>query len=910
MNHLFRTFCSVPLFTLALSGIALCDDVAPEKQQDTEAAQEGTVAETSGTADKSTDASSKTTTTPAKPAHSKYTEGAKKIDGLLPLYRKDEKLYLELKSANYTAEYIVLLSIARGIGSGPLLGGMSWGFGDDWVWQFRKIGNRVHIIRKNVRFRATKDSPEASAVKNAYTDSVLFSLPVLTKGPGGGDLIEVTSVFMSDLPQISQVLSGFAFSSTKSTFAEVKGFPKNTEIEVAATYASSGRSSIDSVADSRGVTINVHYSISKIPTTGYTPRLADDRIGYFLTVVKDYSKNSDQDNFVRYINRWNLQKADPKAELSPPKEPIVFWLENTIPFKYRKPIREGIEEWNVAFEKAGFVNAIEVRQQPKDADWDPEDINYNTFRWITSSAGFAMGPSRVNPYTGQILDADIIFDADFLTYWKQEFETFTPETVAAMTGGPLDLQSYRAEMERVGPFAMQQLTACQRNQEMSRQFALGASFAMGRAATADELKVMKEELIMQGLKDVAMHEVGHTLGLRHNFKASTWKSLKEINNDGKPRPGGNVASVMDYNPVNVVGKDQKQGDYFTRTVGPYDLWAIEYGYKPFTGGTTGEVAELKKIAARSGEDGHAYATDEDTRGIDPDPFSNRFDLGDDPVEFAKQRAALVKELLPDVVDRMTEEGDDYVQARRAFNILLASHGRSMFFAARYVGGLSLSRSHKGDKDAPPPVEVIDAAKQREALKLLGEQVFNEEPYMVPPKAYNYMAASKWNHWGAGNSLRPDFPVHEVILMWQDRVLAQLLSSLTLERMHDTELKVPADQDCFTTAELIETLTDLIFAELDDVKGGEYTNRKPAISSARRNLQRTFLQRMSTLAMGNSYAPQDCQTMAYAELGDLNAKIKKLLDSKVKLDSYTKAHLQESSSRIEKVLDARLTLSRP
>ena len=195
-------------------------------------------------------------------------------------------------------------------------------------------------------------------------------------------------------------------------------------MQVAATYASGGTMRLDTVADSRGVTINVHYSISLLPQTGYQPRLADDRVGYFVTVIKDYSKKYETDRFVRYVNRWDLRKAEPSAELSPPKRPIVFWLEKTIPFEFRKPIREGILEWNKAFEKAGFANAIEVRQQPDDADWDPEDINYNTFRWITAGAGFAMGPSRVNPLTGEILDADMIFDSDFLSSWKDESDFF------------------------------------------------------------------------------------------------------------------------------------------------------------------------------------------------------------------------------------------------------------------------------------------------------------------------------------------------------------------------------------------------------------------------------------------------------------------------------------------------------
>lgn len=892
--------------SLLPASLAMADDAKPDAAK-TEPAKTTVAEVAAGTPD--TGAASGAAKPAAEPEYARFTKDATKIDGLITLYRKDDKLFAELNGGSYGTEYMVFLSIAKGIGSGSLLGGMSWGFGDDWVWQFRKVDNNVHIIRKNVRFRANKGSPEATAVMNAYTDSILFSLPVLTKGPGGGDLIELTPVFMSDLPQISRVLPGFAFAQNKSTWAAVKGFKDNVELQVAATYASGGGTEIESVADTRGVTVNVHYSISKVPSNGYTPRLADDRVGYFLTVVKDYSKKSDRDQFIRYINRWNLQKADPNAALSPPKQPIVFWIEKTVPFQYRKPIREGIEEWNKAYEKAGFVNAIEVRQQPDNAEWDPEDINYNTFRWITASAGFAMGPSRVNPYTGQILDADIIFDADFLTFWKQEFETFTPEKIAAMTGGALDLESYARE-QKEHPYALSSLMTCRRNEGMAYQFALGNAFALA-AADPKVTAELQEKMIMQGLKEVTMHEVGHTLGLRHNFKASTWRSLEDINNPEKTKDGGSVASVMDYTPTNIAPRGQTQGDFFTPTLGPYDVWAIQYGYTPLSGGTEGEVAELKRIASRSGEIGLAFSTDEDTRGIDPDPLSNRFDLGSDALAYAKQRAAVVKDLLPTVVDTMTKDGDDYTQARQAFNVLLANQAQAMFFTARYVGGLELSRSHKGDKDGKSPVTVIDPKKQREALELLREQVFSPEPFMVPPAVYNQLGSSRWSHWGSDPTTRPDFPIHDYIVMWQERVLAQLLSSLTLERMHDAELKVPADQDCFTTAELIESLTKIMFAEVDNTKeDGQFSNRQPAINSPRRNLQRTYLRRLSDLAMGSTAAPDDCQTVAYAELGALNERIKTLLASKAKLDSYSRAHLEESSARISKVLDAKLSLASP
>ena len=841
---------------------------------------------------------------PKYPPFADVVKDSEAVDGLIKLHHKGTRLYAELGANHLDRDFIVLISIARGIGKGAILGGMSWGFGDDWIWQFRKVDERIHVVRRNVRFTAAKGSPEEKAVNFAYTDSVLFSLPIVTTAPNGAYVVELTPIFMGDLPQISSVLPGFSFSESKSSWARIKGFKDNIELEVAATYASSGSQDIDSVADSRGATINVHYSISLLPNTGYQPRMADDRIGYFLTVVKDYSRKGVDDRFVRYINRWDLRKADAAAELSPPVKPIIFWLEKTIPFVYRKPIRDGILEWNKAFEKAGFANAIEVRQQPDNADWDPEDINYNTFRWITAGAGFAMGPSRVNQNTGQILDADVIFDADFLRFWKEEYETFTPAGIAQLTGGPLDLAGYRAELLQ-RPTHDHELS-CELFHGMSRELAFGAAVVAARTNSPAE----REKMIVQGLKEVTMHEIGHTLGLRHNFKASTLYSLEDLNDPQKTKDTGLSSSVMDYCPTNLVPKGGNQGDYFSSTIGPYDLWAIEYGYKPLGGGTEGETADLKKIASRSGEPSLAYATDEDTRGIDPDPLSNRFDMGKDPVAYAKLRAQLIGELWPKVIEDVTKDGDGYQQARRAFGILLGNHGQAMYFASRFVGGLYVTRSHKGDANGQPPFVVVDAAKQRKALTLVEEQVLSDKPFQFPPALYNHLAASRWNHWGTDVPLRTDYPVHEVIALWQERILSQLLSPLTLERLHDSELKVPADQDALTTAELLQRLTKAIYAEVDKMPEGEFSNRKPAISSLRRNLQRIYLKRLAALAMNDSGAPQDCQTLAYAELNGLESRITNLLKANPKLDDYSRAHLDESASRIRKVVDARLQLTRP
>lgn len=833
---------------------------------------------------------------------------AKTESGLIKLHRKGGTLYGEISPSQLNRDFIVVISIAKGIGRQPLYGGMSWGFGDDWVWQFRKVDDYIHVVRRNVRFSANKGSPEERAVKLAYTDSVLFSLPIVSIGTTG-IVVDLNPIFMSDLPQISQVMPGFMFSPQRSTYAEAKSLTDNVEIQVAATYASSGSADIDSIPDSRGATINVHYSISYLPQNGYRPRLADDRVGYFLTVVKDYSQKVDDDRFVRYINRWDLQKADPSAEVSPPKKPIVFWLEKTIPYKYRAPIRDGILEWNKAFLKAGFENAIEVRQQPDNADWDPEDINYNTFRWITASAKFAMGPSRVNPTSGQILDADIIFDADFVQVWDSEFERFTPASIAAMTGGALDLKSYREEQQRMRHNHENGFCPdCQLAHGRALDLAFGSTALLASSNKGALSEAQREKMIMQGMKEVTMHELGHTLGLRHNFKASTYLSLDEMADTEKTKEIGLTSSVMDYTPAYIAPKGKKQGDYFSTTIGPYDIWAIEYGYKPVPGGSPeGEKAALNKIASRSGEPALQFSTDEDTRGIDSDPHSNRYDLGKDAVEYARLRAELISSLWPTITERMVKDGEGYERARQAFGVLLAQYGRAMHFASRYIGGVEVNRSHKGDKDGRPPFQVIDAKKQREALELLEQQVFSDKPFQFPPKLYNFLASSRWNHWGADQPTRRDYAVHDVLAMWQGRILDQVMSSLTLERLHDSELKISSDEDAFTTAELLNGLTKAIFAEVDKLEGSDFTNRKPAISSLRRNLQRVYLAKLSNLALGNTAAPEDCSTIAYAELKALQERINKLVASDVKLDDYSKAHLTESSARIGKVLDSHLQL---
>src|SRR5262245_296502 len=224
----------------------------------------------------------------AKSPYDKAISGLKKAEekteSMWGLYYKDQQLLVEIPTSHLDKNFIVLTSIAKGISRGQVLGGMTWGFGDDVIWSFAKVGEKLHVLRRNVRFRANPGSPEANAVKLAYSDSVLYALPIMTTTPSGGMLVDMTRIFMSDDENIGRSI-GMSFAADRSTWAKVKAFPHNVELQVAAVYA--GGRDFDTVADARGAQVNVHYSISRLPQNDYRPRVADDRIGYFLTVLKD-----------------------------------------------------------------------------------------------------------------------------------------------------------------------------------------------------------------------------------------------------------------------------------------------------------------------------------------------------------------------------------------------------------------------------------------------------------------------------------------------------------------------------------------------------------------------------------------------------------------------------------------------
>jgi hypothetical protein len=867
------------------------------------------------------------------PDFDEVVKGAKTTDGLFKLYQKDDNLYAEIAPHQLNQPFLCPIAVARGL-AGGVFGGETLNFDAQWVLIFRRVGDHVFLVRRNVRFQAKHNAALARAVETTYTDSVLMSLHIQSIHPiRQSVLLNFNDIFMTDFAQLHMG----HFDASRSTWAKVKAFPHNVELQVAATFAG-GRG--EGVIDGRGATVVIHYGLCQLPDSGYQPRLADDRVGHFLSVVKDYSNDTQATPFLRYVNRWRLERADGSAwkeggKLVPPKKKIVFWIEKSVPDEYRSYVREGILEWNKAFAKIGFRDAIEVRQQENE-DFDPEDINYNTFRWITNDRAFAMGPSRANPLTGELIDADIVFDASMVRYYRNLAVVMNGGASAAEAISPIaatrrgvglpgaeqlmggnNALGWDDRTGRLDPAAQTRLQAiqnglCQCGPCLKRELNLLAlTLAVREPAKAGENSaVLGEEMIGQAIKETVMHEVGHTLGLRHNFKASAMLKNEDLHKTEITRAKGLVGSVMDYTPINIAPRGVKQGDYFTTTLGPYDYWAIEYAYKPLSGGTEGEYTALKEIASRCAAPGLDYATDEDLYSS-ADPQVNAWDLGADPMKFAQDRILLAEELLGNLAEKGADKGEGYQRTRQAFSVLLQEYGNGAELVARFVGGVSMHRDHAGDPNGRDPIQPVSADKQRAALKFLQEHILTDRPFQFSPKLLRRLAADRWVHWGNTRMVSGpvEYPVHERILAIQRQVLEQALDAGVLARIQNNALKVDRDakEKPFTIGEVFRGLTDSIWS--DPINGGKGLRIEVAGSIVRRNLQREYLKGLGELVLGSP--PPDARSLARAHLREIDRRIEKILNDKnLAVEETTRAHLEESRERIAKVLSASLTVREP
>lgn len=799
---------------------------------------------------------------------------SKKIEGLFTVYQDtvNGSLQMVITEEQLEKEFIHFNQVADGVLDAGRFRGA---YGESKVFKIKKYFDKIEFVTQNTSFYFDPANAISKSQNANMSEGNMASEKILSHDKEKGVyLISANDLFLKEtLTQVKpprfpgEPPTAFSLGNLdkdKTKVSAIRNYPENTDVCIEYVYSTpsvlNGGSS--AVTDGRNVSIKVYHSLIAMPENDYEVRFDDPRVGYFTTQVDDQTATNSTP-YRDLVHRWNLVKKDPNAALSEPVTPITWWMENTTPVEWRATVEAGVLEWNKAFEKAGFKNAMVVKMQPDDADWDAGDIRYNVLRWTSSPnnppfGGY--GPSFVNPKTGEILGADIMLE--YVHFTNRVFYDKLFDLTATSNESAYDEFNYNHKL-------------CSLGHIMHENTMFGTSVLEATGASDLEMIRMKKEAMMA----LIMHEVGHTLGLNHNMKASQLFSPEELANPEYIKGKALTGSVMDYAGINVTNDRTKQGHYYDMSLGPYDVWAIQFGYTPFK-----NEAEKVALLNQSSKPELIFGNDADDmrspgKAIDPRVMVG--DLSNDAITYSIDRIELVNTMMSDVKAKFSKTGGSYHELRRAYYLLSGQSSTAAGVISRYIGGVYVERNMVGQEGAKQPYTPVSLADQKRAMDALSKYVFAPNAFDAPNDLYNYLAMQRRGfNLGRGTE---DPKIHAQVLSYQQNVLNHVLHPNTLQRIVDSELY----GNEYKLSTFMTDLNNAIFKT--DIYGN--------VDSFRQNLQIDYTNRLIAMLIGNQSDRYNHLAKSMA-LYNLKA-IKGMLNTTG--DVLSKAHKQHLSTLIDNAL---------
>jgi hypothetical protein len=849
----------------------------------------------------------------------------KRIDGAMPIYLRKKEVLLELPEDKLDKLFLIQVALETGLDGGFLSAGMPVGGNSVDVFKWQKHDDQVWLIRPHVSYRWDKSDAFAVGADRTFPEAVLGSYRIEQQDPDRKLLlVNITSIFYGELFHLPEMvmagLSGpYQIDREKTGVEKAKGFTDDTVVQMNMHFFSMRGGEPNPLAallglgentleDDRSAPLKVVYTMWYRRDDGYKPRLEDPRVGYFDETFFSMDKYLDTERTERYINRFNLIKKDPSAKLSEPVKPIVWTIDPSIPEQYRPAIKEGVLRWNKAFETAGFKDAIQVQDVPKtDLDYDHADGRYNVIRMVVSpSSPFAaISLFRTDPISGEILNASITLDGNMVRdvmeeHFRNQESVLRPQERNAMK--VLTRDSARTDTDDWFLFASPEEKAQSALEQQFSKYGWNSHMCTYSSELAEDSllswtsiqaishDISKEEYVKRYLAMCVSHEMGHCLGLRHNFAGSTNLTTAQMADDKLTSSEGITASVMDYMPPNVMAVLKGSGNFYSPTVGVYDIWAIKYGYVPIDAKTPlGEKYALSQIASQSSLPGHMYLPDEVADRWDP--YAVKFDGAKDPLQFSDRVLLSLRRARQYAITNMPKPGESYSKRTMVLLTSIMRSFREGRNAARFVGGMKENRNFKGDSGEKATLAPVDAAVQRQAMHLIVSNFFAPDAFDLPTPVLNTLSLDE-------NTPGWSAPLRDLIGSWQTNLLALVMSANTTDRIAENSYKSPTE---YRLDEHFASILGAVFKEI-----GENEPIKPL----RRDLQRFTLSGL----MLEAGAPQgavndDVRVVASDSLRRLDKRMVAQIEHPAKLDNMSLMFLKDSHENLKRFFARNLSTTR-